>query len=53
MNEHEIRVDERRKLAALLEEHAELLGEFAADTVAAVRLVALMIRLDQPPALDV
>lgn len=46
INEEAIRQDERKRLADLLTEHADLLGEYAADTVAAVRLVALLVGLN-------
>jgi hypothetical protein len=46
MNEQEIRRDERRRLSELIDQHANVIGAYAADTVAAVRLVALLIGLD-------
>lgn len=45
MNDDAIREDERRRLSALIEAHADEIGAYAADTVAAVRLVALLIGL--------
>jgi len=44
--EEEIRQDERKRLSNLLTDNAELLGEYAADTVAAVKLVALLVGLN-------
>jgi hypothetical protein len=41
-----IRVDERRRIAALLEENAGTIGGFAKDGVNAVKAVAYLIGLE-------
>jgi hypothetical protein len=46
----EARRDERARLAQLLDEHADAIGKFAANSVAAVRLCALLVGLDAGPA---
>jgi hypothetical protein len=43
--EDQIRADERHRLAALFEEHAETIADFAADKERLVGLMALMLRL--------
>jgi hypothetical protein len=45
LDEAAIRANEREKLAALIEEHAEVLASAGTDKVAAVKLVALAMRL--------
>jgi hypothetical protein len=45
-SEVDIRRDERRKVAALLDEHAEVLTSFAASPEKLLALVAFMLRLD-------
>jgi hypothetical protein len=46
-DEQMVRNDERQRLAALIDENADTIGKFASDPVAAVRLVGLMIGLQQ------
>ena len=40
-----VRADERRRIADLVDQNADSLGAYAADTVAAVHLVAMVIGL--------
>ena len=39
-----VRADERRRVAALLEENAETIAAFAEDRTRLVRLVAMLVR---------
>lgn len=49
MDEAAIRQDERFKVAALLEKHAETLSDFTGDSEAVVRLISYMLRLSPGP----
>lgn len=46
--EDDIRRDERHKIAAMLEEHADTLTTFTGDDSTTVRLIVFMLQLDAP-----
>jgi hypothetical protein len=52
MSEAEIRADERERITALLNDHADTIGEFVGDGSRAVRLVAFMISLGPASSAD-